>query len=302
MNSVIPPFSCAEMLLNNGLSTLRIPVENHSENKSGATIGKKEEQGYPSRQGKVYLIGAGPGDPDLLTLKAARLLMSAEAVVYDNLVGSAIVDMIPPGARQVYAGKAAGNHALPQEEINQVLIDLAREGLTVVRLKGGDPFIFGRGGEEMQSLQAAGIECVVVPGITAASGAASCTGIPLTHRDHAQMLLFATGHLKEGTVSLDWEALARPRQTVVIYMGLGALDIICRELIRHGLPADTPAAVIHAATTPNQCGISGTLAILPDLVHGAGIKTPALIMVGEVVDLHGDTVQAFRLQEGGAGW
>lgn len=301
MNSVFPPFSCAKVLAGSALPMLHMRAESYPQNKSGATIGKNAEQGYPSRQGKVYLIGAGPGDPELLTVKAARLLMSAEAVVYDNLVGTAIIDMIPPGARRVYAGKEAGNHALPQEEINQVLIDLAREGLTVVRLKGGDPFIFGRGGEEMQWLQAAGIECIVVPGITAASGAASCTGIPLTHRDHAQMLLLVTGHLKEGTVDLDWAALARPRQTVVIYMGLGALDIICRELVAHGLPGDTPAAVVHAATTPNQCGISGTLATLPDFVRRAGIKTPALIMIGEVVDLHGDAAQALHLQHAVAG-
>lgn len=301
MNSVTPPFSCVEMLAGSPLPVLRVREESYSGNKSGATIGKNEEQGYPLRQGKVYLIGAGPGDPELLTLKAARLLAVAEAVVYDNLVGTAIIDMIPSGARRVYAGKEAGNHALPQEEINQVLIELAREGLLVVRLKGGDPFIFGRGGEEMQMLQAAGIECTIIPGITAASGAASCAGIPLTHREHAQMLLLATGHLKEGTVNLDWEALARPCQTVVIYMGLGALDIICRELVAHGLPADTPAAVIHAATTPNQCGISGTLANLPDSVRRAGIKTPALIMIGEVVDLHGDAVQALNLQRAVAG-
>jgi len=155
----------------------------------------------------------------------------------------------------------------------------------VVRLKGGDPFIFGRGGEEMQALLDAGIECEIVPGITAAAGAASATGIPLTHREHAQTLVFATGHLKDDTVDLDWPALARPRQTVVIYMGLGALEIICTQLISHGLAADTPAAVIHAATTPRQCGVHATLATLPGAVRAAGIRAPALIMVGEVVAL-----------------
>ena len=166
-----------------------------------------------------------------------------------------------------------------------MLVDIANEGLNVVRLKGGDPFIFGRGGEEMNAVLAAGLECEIVPGITAAAGAASCTGIPLTHREHAQTLVFATGHLKDDTVDLDWTALARPRQTVVIYMGLGALDIICERLIAHGLPAHTPAAVIHAATTPGQCGVHSTLARLSAAVREAGIRTPALIMIGEVVAL-----------------
>lgn len=160
--------------------------------------------------GKVFLVGAGPGDPELLTVKAMRLICGADAVVYDHLVGEAVVALIPAGARRVYAGKEAGNHALPQHEINGLLVRLAREGHDVVRLKGGDPFIFGRGGEEMQAVQAAGIRCEIVPGITAAAGAASCTGIPLTHREHAQTLVFATGHLKDGTVDLDWPALARP--------------------------------------------------------------------------------------------
>ena len=172
-----------------------------------------------------------------------------------------------------------------RDRINQLLVDLASEGLDVVRLKGGDPFIFGRGGEEMAAALAAGLECEIVPGITAAAGAASCTGIPLTHREHAQTLVFATGHLKDDTVDLDWTALARPRQTVVIYMGLGALDIICERLIAHGLPAHTPAAVIHAATTPGQCGVHSTVARLPAAVREAGIRTPALIMIGEVVAL-----------------
>ncbi len=245
--------------------------------------------------GKVFLVGAGPGDPDLLTLKAARLIASAEAVVYDHLVGPAIIELIPSDARRIYAGKEAGRHALPQHEINQLLVALAREGLRVVRLKGGDPFIFGRGGEEMQALQAAGLACEIVPGITAAAGAASCSGIPLTHREHAQTLVFATGHLKDGTVDLDWTALARPRQTVVIYMGLGALEIICRELVAHGLPADTPAAVIHAATTPAQRGVSSGLADLPAAVRDAAIRAPALIMIGDVVALEAGALDARAL-------
>lgn len=245
----------------------------------------KQQLPLPRAIGKVFLVGAGPGDPELLTVKALRLITGADAVVYDHLVGEAVVALIPPGARRVYAGKEAGNHALPQHEINDLLVRLAREGHDVVRLKGGDPFIFGRGGEEMQALLDAGIECEIVPGITAAAGAASATGIPLTHRAHAQTLVFATGHLKDDTVDLDWAALARPRQTVVIYMGLGALEIICAQMVAHGLAPDTPAAVIHAATTPRQCGVHGTLATLPGAVRDAAIRAPALIMIGEVVAL-----------------
>lgn len=253
----------------------------------GRHDGAADERDLRAREGagKVLLVGAGPGDPDLLTVKAMRLICTAEAVVYDHLVGEEIVALIPPTARKVYAGKEAGNHALPQHEINALLVSLAREGLKVVRLKGGDPFIFGRGGEEMQAVLDAGFACEIVPGITAAAGAASCTGIPLTHREHAQTLVFATGHLKDDTVDLDWNALARPRQTVVIYMGLGALGEICAQMIAHGLPAETPAAVIHAATTATQCGVHSTLAELPAAVKAAAIRTPALIMIGEVISL-----------------
>ncbi|HRP95535.1 MAG TPA: uroporphyrinogen-III C-methyltransferase [Rhodocyclaceae bacterium] len=236
--------------------------------------------------GRVYLVGAGPGDPELLTLKAARLLAEAEAVVFDNLVGEAVMALVNPRARRIYAGKQAGNHALPQEEINQLLVALACEGLNVVRLKGGDPFIFGRGGEEMEELLAAGIECEVVPGITAASGISACTRIPLTHREHARSLIFTTGHLKDDTVNLDWPALARPGQTVVIYMGLGALEIISRELIAHGLPGDTPAAAIHAGTTPRQVTLIDTVAGLPGAVKRARLRSPSLIVIGSVVSLH----------------
>lgn len=251
-----------------------------------------EHSGPAPKEGCVYLVGAGPGDPELLTIKAARLIQSAEAVVYDHLVGKAILELIPATARRVYAGKEAGNHVLPQHETNHLLVELARQGLRVVRLKGGDPFIFGRGGEEMQALQAAGLRCEIVPGITAAAGAGASTGIPLTHREHAQTLVFATGHLKDDTVDLDWDALARPNQTVVIYMGLGALDIICHQLVAHGLPADTPAAVIHGATTPEQRGVCGTLGTLPAAVREAGLKPPALIMIGEVVAVGDATLSA----------
>ncbi|MBV2264184.1 MAG: uroporphyrinogen-III C-methyltransferase [Thauera sp.] len=261
-------------------------------------IGERPRSTRAQGHGKVHLVGAGPGDPDLLTVKALRLITSAEMVVYDHLVGEAVVALIPPAARRLYAGKEAGNHALPQHEINRVLVELARAGHDVVRLKGGDPFIFGRGGEEMRALLDAGIECEIVPGITAAAGAASATGIPLTHREHAQTLVFATGHLKDDTVDLDWPALARPHQTVVIYMGLGALEIICTQMIAHGLAAATPAAVIHAATTPRQCGVHATLATLPGAVRAAGIRAPALIMIGQVVALDPGTLLAAAAKAG----
>lgn len=237
------------------------------------------------RPGKVCLVGAGPGDPELLTLKAARLLAAAEAVVYDHLVGDRIFELINPAAKMIYAGKEAGRHALPQDEINRLLVQLARAGLQVVRLKGGDPFMFGRGGEEMEELVQAGIECEVVPGITAACGISACTGIPLTHRDHARSVIFATGHLKDGTVDLDWTALARANQTIVIYMGLGALETICRQLMAHGLPGETPAAVIHAGTTDQQVTLTDRLDRLPSAVARARMKSPALIMIGSVVSL-----------------
>ncbi|MGE5471226.1 MAG: uroporphyrinogen-III C-methyltransferase [Bacteroidota bacterium] len=236
--------------------------------------------------GKVFLVGAGPGDPELLTLKADRLLKSADVVVFDNLVGAAIVALIPARTRRIYAGKESGRHSMPQAEINRLLVNLASEGLQVVRLKGGDPFIFGRGGEEIEELVAAGISFEVVPGITAASGVAAYAGIPLTHREHAQTLIFTTGHLRDGSLDLDWGALARPRQTVVIYMGLAALPEICRCLVDHGLPPETPAAVVQQASTPLQREVMATLSTLEQAVATAGLQSPALIVIGGVVDLH----------------
>lgn len=247
--------------------------------------------------GHVYLIGSGPGDPELLTVKAARLLAEAEAVVFDHLVGDAITALIPAGARRVYAGKEVGRHTLPQEEINQVLIDLAREGLRVVRLKGGDPSIFGRVGEEMEALAAAAIPYDIVPGITAAAGAAAYTGFPLTHREHAQTLVLTTGHRQDGSLNLDWEALARPGQTVVIYMGLGALPEICDGLIHHGLPSSTPATVIQQASTPKQRNVTAPLGTLAARVATAGLKPPSLIVVGEVVALPETLAQLSRQGE-----
>lgn len=251
-----------------------------------------QRQGLPMNKlnklaaGKVWLVGAGPGDPDLLTIKAARLIASADALVYDHLVGDGIMDLARPDARRIYAGKEASKHTLPQDSINELLVKLAQEGLAVVRLKGGDPFIFGRGGEELETLVASGIPFEVVPGVTAAAGCAAYSGFPLTHRDHAQSVTFVTGHLKDGTVNLDWPALARPRQTVVFYMGIGAVAEICRQMINHGLPSLTPAAVIRNGTQTDQQTVLATLGTLPHRIAESGIKPPALIVVGSVVGLH----------------
>lgn len=239
-----------------------------------------------SQAGIVYLVGAGPGDPDLLTLKAARLLAQADVVVYDNLVSEGVISLIHSGAEKIYVGKQTNRHTLPQAQINQLLVTLAKQGKKVVRLKGGDPFIFGRGGEELEILAEQGVAFEVVPGITAASGISCYAGIPLTHRDHAQTCLFTTGHLKDGSLDLDWQSLARPNQTVVIYMGLGALSEIAQKLVQHGLPANMPAAIIEKGTTRQQRVITGTLDTLPDLVRTLGLKSPCLIIVGQVVALN----------------
>ena len=228
----------------------------------------------------LYLVGAGPGDPDLLTLKAARILAAADVVVYDRLVGKGVLALIPPRAKRIYVGKESGEHSMPQEQISQLLVDLGRKGGIVVRLKGGDPFIFGRGGEEIEALAAEGLPFQVVPGVTAASGMAAYAGIPLTHRDHAQTCLFVTGHLKDGSLDLDWDALARPKQTVVIYMGIGGLDEICRQLIAHGLPGGTPAAVVRNATLDDQLVVQAQVATLATACQTAGIKPPALMCFG----------------------
>jgi uroporphyrin-III C-methyltransferase len=235
-------------------------------------------------KGMVHLVGAGPGDPELLTLRAARILGETDVVVYDHLVAPEVLDWVAPGAERIYAGKQRNNHTMAQDEINLLLVRLAHEGKHVVRLKGGDPFVFGRGGEELEALAAEGVPFEVVPGVTAACGVACYAGIPLTHRDHAQSCLFVTGHLKDGSADLDWAALARPRQTVVIYMGLNALPEICARLQGQGVAPDMPAAVVEQGTTTAQRVVTGTLATLPQRV--AGMASPCLIIVGEVVRLH----------------
>ena len=237
------------------------------------------------QRGEVYLVGAGPGDPDLLTFRALRLMQKADVVVYDNLVSKPILEMARRDAERIYVGKKRNDHTLPQEEINELLVRLAKEGKRVLRLKGGDPFIFGRGGEEIETLAEHGILFQVVPGITAASGVASYAGIPLTHRDHAQSCIFVTGHLKDGTMNLDWEQLARPKQTVVVYMGLHGLDTLCAELVKHGMPRNTPIAIVQQGTTQNQRVVTGTLATLPQNPQVAELHAPTLIIVGGVVTL-----------------
>lgn len=236
--------------------------------------------------GQVYLVGAGPGDPELLTLRGARLLAGADAVVYDNLVSPLIVDLAPQSARRIYVGKKASDHTLPQHEINTLMLGLAREGLRVVRLKGGDPFIFGRGGEEMEVLVAAGITVEVVPGVTAAAGVAAYAGIPLTHREYSQSVVFTTGFLKDGALDLDWPLLAHRGQTLVIYMGVSRLAEICAQLVAHGLPATTLAAVIERGTTHAQRVVVGELADLAERVRSAGVRPPSLTVVGDVVRLY----------------
>lgn len=245
-----------------------------------------KQKSIAPRAGEVYLVGAGPGDPDLLTFSALRLMQKADVVVYDRLVAKPILERVRRDAERIYVGKQQNQHTVPQEEINQLLVRLAKQGKQVLRLKGGDPFIFGRGGEEIETLSQEGISFRVVPGITSASGAACYSGIPLTHRDYAQSVVFATGHLKDDAVDLNWRALVQENQTVVIYMGLGGLGIIAENLISHGMQANMPVAVVRAATTAQQQIVIATLRDIYQRVQAVNLRPPALIIVGEVVKLH----------------
>ncbi len=255
------------------------------------SLRRASESGKPA--GEVVLVGAGPGDPGLLTLRALRALQNADVVLYDRLVSTQIVDLARRDAERIYVGKAPGDAHVTQEHINALLVRLARQGKRVCRLKGGDPFIFGRGGEELETLAAEGIRFEVVPGITAAAGCAAYSGIPLTHRDYAQSLTFVTGHCRGETDKVDWELLARPGQTVVFYMGLGHLANIVARLNEHGVPASRAAAIVEQGTQVTQRVITGTLADLARKAQDAGVQSPALLIVGEVTRLH-DTLRWFN--------
>jgi uroporphyrin-III C-methyltransferase/precorrin-2 dehydrogenase/sirohydrochlorin ferrochelatase len=234
----------------------------------------------------VHIVGAGPGDPELLTLKAFRLIQQADVVFHDRLVSAEIMDLVRRDADRISVGKTKGHHSVPQPQIHDLMIEAARAGQRVVRLKGGDPFVFGRGGEELQALQAAGLTGHIVPGISAALGCAASAGLPLTHRDHAQSLTFVTGHAKSGEVpDLNWPALAAPHQTVVVFMGVGTASIISEKLIAAGRGAATPVAVIENGTRSNEIRVFGALSGLPQLISDAGIKGPALLIIGDVAGL-----------------
>ncbi|MDX1589541.1 MAG: siroheme synthase CysG [Oleiphilaceae bacterium] len=244
-----------------------------------------EESAVHSPQGQVFLVGAGPGDPDLLTVKALRLLGQADIVLYDRLVSEPILNRVRADAECIHVGKARSNHSVPQDRINQMLVDYAKAGKTVVRLKGGDPFIFGRGGEEIETLAENGVGFQVVPGITAASGCAAYAGIPLTHRRYAQSVRFVTGHLQDNTANLPWHELIDEGQTLVFYMGLVGLPIISRELMAHGMRPDMPVALVSKGTTPEQLTVTGTLESIVDQVNRNPVAPPTLVIVGDVVQL-----------------
>ncbi|NKB38115.1 MAG: uroporphyrinogen-III C-methyltransferase [Gammaproteobacteria bacterium] len=240
----------------------------------------------PDQSGEVYLVGGGPGDPDLLTFRALRLMQKAEVILYDRLVAREILELCRKDAERIYVGKKKDQHAVAQEDINQLLVDHARAGKRVLRLKGGDPFIFGRGGEEIDTLMEEGITFQVVPGITAASGCAAYAGIPLTHRDYAQSCIFITGHMKDGLLELNWDVLAQEQQTIAVYMGINGVEHLCRKLIEHGLSGTTPVALIRQGTRPEQKTFISDLSALPALIASEEISPPSMLIIGEVVNLH----------------
>lgn len=244
------------------------------------------------KYGKVYLVGSGPGDPELMTVKAKRLIESAEVILYDQLPGEAILSMLPESAEKIDVGKYAGDHKLSQWQINELLVKRAKEGKTVLRLKGGDPYLFGRGGEEAQSLVAEGIEVEVVPGITSAIAVPAYAGIPVTHRDHASMVTFITGHEDptKGETALDWEFLAKFEGTIVILMGVSRLEQNVKELVKHGKSIDTPVAIIEKGTRPDQRVTTGTLADIVSLCKQRSVKAPAITVIGNVVKLRSELV------------
>ncbi len=248
-------------------------------------IERMREDGGQALRGEVYLVGAGPGDPDLVTFRALRLMQKADVVLYDRLIGDGVMNLVRREAERVYVGKRPDDHALPQEEIGATLVRLAKEGKRVLRLKGGDPFMFGRGGEEIETLAAHGVPFQVCPGVTAAIGASAYAGIPLTHRDHAQACVFVTGHGRNGKIDLDWTTLLQPRQTVAIYMGLRNLEALTDEFVARGASADLPAAIVDNATRVNQKVVAGTLGTLAAQARAAELKGPSVVIVGTVVAL-----------------
>lgn len=259
-----------------------------SERAAGALAQELEQASDDGRialRGEVYLVGAGPGDPDLLTFRALRLMQKADVVLYDNLVDARIVEMARREAERIYVGKRRGDHALQQEEIGDLLVRLAREGKRVLRLKGGDPFVFGRGGEEIEKLAEHRIPFQVCPGVTAAIGCSAYAGIPLTHRDHAQSVVFVTAHGRNGPLDLDWSALAKPGQTAAVYMGLSRIEQLMSDFEKHGADPDTPAAIVDNGTRPNQRVVTGTVRTLAEKARAANLKGPTIVIVGSVVAL-----------------
>lgn len=272
-----------ESLLESELSEL---VYSGNENVASKLIEDRLQQPDQAKaSGEVYLVGAGPGDPDLLTLRALRLMHKADVVLYDRLVSEEIMSKLRPDAEKIHVGKASANHPVKQETINEMLVRLARSGNRVLRLKGGDPFIFGRGGEEIESLAKANVPFQIVPGITAASGCASYAGIPLTHRDHAQSVRFLTGHLKNNTLNLDWANLVQKHETLVFYMGLLGIKTICEQLIAYGMDSEMPIAVVQQGTTKTQRVVTADLKTMPAVAGNEKLKAPTIIIIGRVVGL-----------------